>query len=199
MSNADQYKYEQAQGKKNKEAVNVAAIVKVTAFDAAKMTVNVQPLSKRLEQGSYQSQPPILSVPIAVTKGGGFVFRPWYSPGDVGVVLYIDHDIDKAVADGSEGEPNTERNHSTSDAVFVGGIVPGNSPVSGIPSDAIAIGTADGSCYVAVKAGGIEIKGDITLTGKMTASDDVTASGISLMHHTHGGVQSGSGNTGQPQ
>lgn len=50
-----------------------------------------------------------------------------------------------------------------------------------------------------VAPGGITIEGDITLTGSMTVSGDVTAAGISLAHHKHGQVQTGSGTTGEPQ
>lgn len=35
--------------------------------------------------------------------------------------------------------------------------------------------------------------------GSLQATDDVTASGISLAHHQHGGVQPGGGDTGVPQ
>ena len=70
--NTPQYRYEQQQQKKAAEAINVAQIVKVTAYDGAKQTVDVQPISKRLEQGTYQSQPPILGVPIVCDRGGGF-------------------------------------------------------------------------------------------------------------------------------
>lgn len=193
MSNSNQYKYEKQQQKSGAAAVNVAAVVKVTAFDPAKMTVDVQPLSKRLEGGNYTSQPPILGVPVACTKGGGFVFRPWYKAGDIGAVVYIDHDIDKAVAGGAETEPNTERNHSTSDAVFIGGIVPGNGPISGIPSAALALGTDDGSIYIAVTAGGIEVQGDVNIKGNVTITGgDATADGISLKTHTHTGDSGGS-------
>ena len=67
--NTPQYRYEQQQKKKAAEAINVAQIVKVTAYDGAKQTVDVQPISKRLEQGTYQSQPPILGVPIVCDRG----------------------------------------------------------------------------------------------------------------------------------
>ena len=46
--------------------------------------------------------------------------------------------------------------------------------------------------------GGITINGDVTVTGRLTASDDVIASGKSLKNHTHGGVQAGSSQTGAP-
>lgn len=46
--------------------------------------------------------------------------------------------------------------------------------------------------------GGVTIEGDLEVTGSITASDDVTASGVSLTGHTHGGVQAGSSHTGAP-
>lgn len=61
-----------------------------------------------------------------------------------------------------------------------------------------------------VSTGGIHIVGDIThegnyiqtgdqtVTGLVTVTEDVVAAGISLVKHTHGGVQSGSGKTGAP-
>lgn len=211
MKNVNPMRYQQQQDKQTKAAVNVAAIVKVTGFDPAKMTVDVQPLSKHLENGTYQSQPPVLGVPVAATKSGGFVFRPWIQAGDIGLVVYIDHDIDKAVADGKESEPNTERNHSTSDAVFIGGIVPGNAPVGGLPDGAAVIATADGGTYIAITpgtitlVGNVEIQGDVHATGNAsvdanaTVAGDTTASGISLANHVHGGVESGPGITGKPQ
>ncbi len=193
VRNVDPYKYQQQQDKQAKASVNVSAIVRVTGFDPEKMTVDVQPVSKHLEDGNYQSQPPVLGVPVAATKSGGFIFRPWIKTGDIGLVVYVDHDIDKAVSDGKESEPNTERNHSTSDAVFIGGIVTGDAPVSGIPDNAAVIATDDGSVFIAVTTGGIKIKGQVEVEG------DVTANGISLESHVHGGVTSGGSNTSPPQ
>lgn len=40
--------------------------------------------------------------------------------------------------------------------------------------------------------------GSATMRGPVTVTNDVTAGGKSLMTHTHGGVQTGSGNTGGP-
>jgi hypothetical protein len=192
MKNSRQYDYEKQQQKTASAAVNVAQLVKIIAYDPAKMTVDVQPISKRLDQGSYESQPPILSVPVSCQRGGGFAMRVNYKPGDVGSVVFCDHDIDNAVAGGAEGEPNTERNHSSSDAVFMGGIATGVGGVSGLP-DGFAIGTDDGGIYLAVTDSGIvilgdvEITGNLTVTGDITATGDVVAGGISLKNHTHGG------------
>ena len=55
-----------------------------------------------------------------------------------------------------------------------------------------------GATTVLVSDGGIDIVGDIALTGRLTASDDVLADGISLRNHKHGDVQSGGSQTGGP-
>ena len=68
--------------------VRVGALCRVEKFDPAAMRVDVQPLSKALDAGVYRTQPQILSVPVALVRGGGFVLRPCYKAGDVGVLLY---------------------------------------------------------------------------------------------------------------
>lgn len=187
--NTSQYKYEQQQQKKAAEAINVAQIVKVTAYNGAKQTVDVQPISKRLEQGTYQSQPPILGVPIVCDRGGGFSKKVAYKAGDIGLVVFCDHDIDKAVSSGTEGEPSTERNHSATDAIFIGGILSGGG--SNVLPDGYAIGLEDGSISFVITESGIEVTGDLTIdgnlsvTGNIEASGDISAGGISLTRHIH--------------
>lgn len=216
MAKLNEYSYQQVHDQKLAESISVAAIVQVTSFDSAKMTVNVQPLSKHLENGNYESQPPILSIPVACTRCGGFLFRPWYKAGDVGVVVYLDHDLDSTVSGGKEAVPLTERNHATSDAVFIGGIVAGSFAVSGLPDESIALATEDGSIYVAVTKsnivlnGNVQVNGNVQIDGSLSATSDATVDGsitatgdvvseggISGAHHTHPGCQGGS--TGQPR
>lgn len=197
MAGVNPYEYQRIHDQRLAESVCVGAVVKVLKFDKKKMTVNVQPLSKHLENGSYESQPPILRIPVAVTRSGGFLFRPWYKPGDVGVVLYLDHDMDATVTGGKEAKPLTERNHAPTDAVFVGALVAGEYHVpDSIPDESIAMAKDDGSIYIALKKDGIEIKGDITLKGNITQDGDTVANGVSLVHHTHPGDSGGI--TGSP-
>jgi len=47
--------------------------------------------------------------------------------------------------------------------------------------------------------GNIVCKGTIHAVGNITSDADIIASGISLVNHTHGNVESGSSNTGKPQ
>lgn len=209
MPDVNAFNYQRIHDQKLAESICVAAVVQVMSFDPAKMTVNVQPLSKHLENGKYESQPPILRIPVACTRSGGFITRPWIKAGDTGVVLYLDHDMDSTVTGGKEAIPLTERNHATTDAVFVGGIVSGNFSVSGVPSESLALATEDGSVYIAVSKSGIAIKGDVTVDGSISAKKDMKADGgitatgdilaensVSVAHHTHPGCSGGS--TGQP-
>lgn len=46
--------------------------------------------------------------------------------------------------------------------------------------------------------GTMTINGNINQTGGQTVSEDVVASGVSLLRHTHGGVQEGGDSTGSP-
>ena len=190
MPDLNSYKYQRIHDLKVAESICVAAVVKVLKFDPKKMTVNVQPISKHLENGKYESQPPILRVPVAPTHSGGFIFRPWIKEGDIGTVVYLDHDMDATVTGGKEAKPLTERNHATTDAIFVGALVAGSYTVKGLPDESICIATEDGKIYVAVtkdkvivkntdttiaefKADSIEMKSvdmKITLDGKMVVT-----------------------------
>ena len=82
-------------------------------------------------------------------------------------------------------------------AVFVGGIVAGSYTAQGLPSEALVLAADDGSVYVAVTKGGVQIKGDVHVEGKITASKDIVAEErVSGAHHTHPGDSGGM--TGQP-
>lgn len=154
----DSYKYQRIHDLKLAEGICVAAVVKVLKFDPVKMTVNVQPLSKHLENGKYESQPPILQVPVGVTHSGGFIFRPWFKPGDTGFVVYLDHDMDATVTGAKEAVPLTERNHATTDAIFVGALVAGDYKVKGLPEESIALAKDDGTIYVAITKDKVIVK-----------------------------------------
>lgn len=55
-----------------------------------------------------------------------------------------------------------------------------------------------GATTVLHSDGGIDLVGDVTVTGTLTASEDVRAGSISLKGHKHGGVSGGSAQTTGP-
>ncbi len=134
------------------------------------MTVNVQPLSKRLQNGKYESQPPILSIPVACTRCGGFISRPWYKEGDIGIVVYLDHDMDSSVSGGKEAVPATQRSHAATDAIFMGAIISGGYTVPDIPAESYVLATDEGNQYIAITKDKILIKGDVEVEGSVKAT-----------------------------
>lgn len=64
-----------------------------------------------------------------------------------------------------------------------------------LPAGASALFEAPGGITI---RGPVRIEGNIDLQGAMTATDDVTAAGISLKSHKHGNVQAGSAQSGPP-
>lgn len=57
----------------------------------------------------------------------------------------------------------------------------------------------EGGTLRIIATGGVTIDGDVSVTGTITASEDVFAAAISLKNHKHGGVQAGGAQTGVPQ
>lgn len=58
--------------------------------------------------------------------------------------------------------------------------------------------TRTGGTVFKVDSSGVSIVGNLSITGAITATGDITGNGTSLHTHEHGGVQTGSGNTGAP-
>lgn len=162
--------YEDAKDQAIAAGICVADIVKVISFDESNMTVDVLPLTRYPDEDSFQTKPQVLSVPVGAILGGGFAYRPVYKAGDIGVVLYLDRDSDATIAGGQEADPNTERLHSGDDAVFIGGISTGKKKVAGLPSGSLCLGTDTGSVYISITKSGIDIKGNVTITGNLTTS-----------------------------
>lgn len=194
--------FEDAKARGTAAGICVADIVKVVAYDEDAMTVDVLPLARYPDEDAFETKPQVLAVPVAMVYGGGFVFRPVYQAGDIGVVLYLDRDSDAVIAGGAEADPNTERLHSGDDAVFVGGVLTGSNKITGLPPKTLCMGTTDGSVYLSLSKTGIEIKGDVKLIGNLevtqtgTAAVDFVGGGKSLKGHTHTGDSGGT--TGPP-
>lgn len=157
-----------AQSEKDREAVRVSMPVQILAFYPDSMTVDVQPLVMEAIDGQYASAAPIMGLRIACLCAGDYVIRPWYKRGDVGWVIVADFDSDAALQTGREAEPNTRRNHAPEDGLFIGGVCPAGAAPQGLPENALVL--AAGDVYLAVSSQGIQIKGNVSITGDLTTS-----------------------------
>lgn len=117
---------EEANERRNLLRIRCADLVRVMAFNQGAMTVDVKPLVKREISGTYVSPPPVLGVKVAhipmevEIEGKKGTVKVKISPGDIGVVVYLDQDSDNSLKTGAESMPNSTRIHSGDDAVFVG-------------------------------------------------------------------------------
>lgn len=123
-----------------------------------------------------------------------------WSPPSVGeevLLLCPDGQIGNAVAMGGlSNNDNPAPGNSLAELVeYEDGAVVGYDPVT----HALTAILPAGATALIEAPGGLTIRGDVTIEGSLTASDDVTAGGISLKSHHHTDVQPGSGITGDPQ
>lgn len=67
-----------------------------------------------------------------------------------------------------------------------------------LPIDGNMIAPDAGSPTMDLGGGTLRVIGKLFVDGDIDVTGDVTASGVSLVHHTHGGVQSGGADTEEP-
>ncbi len=153
--------------------------------------VDVLPLVNQVT-GDGQAVPhaTIFNVPYSRWQGGtnAVILDP--QVGDIGICIFASRDISAVkadpqhAADNGGANPGSARTYNFADGVYVAGIL------NGVPTR-----------YVQFNDDGITLvdPAKITLDAPLViATGDVIASGVSLVHHTHGGVTPGVGSTGPP-
>ena len=173
--------------------VNTAIPVIVTAVDAggagaATGYVTVKPLVCQVDGfGETLDPAELFRVPYARVQGGiaALVIDPVV--GDVGLAVFAKSDCSNVAQMQSKPvQPGSFRKFSMSDGFYLGGFL------NRAPS--VYIEVKQDQSIVITASGGVTVNAP-TVT---VPSGDVIASGISLVHHVHGGVQSGGSDTGQP-
>lgn len=186
---------------------------KVVSYDDATNRATVQPLIMvGTTDGQKISRAGVFGVPVFRFGGGGFFMRFPIKAGDFGWLKANDRDTSLMFQRGGlEDWPNTERLHSFSDAMFFPDSLKGWA-ISGANANALVLQSLDGtvclslhSGKVAIDAPLIEINGNVAITGDLVVTGDtgiggaLSNNGMNVgFSHVHGGVQTGSGNTGTP-
>ena len=108
--------------------------------------------------------------------------------GDLGIVIFCDHDISSVKATGKQANPGSRRRFDMADGIFIGLCIG--------PTPERYIAFTDSGINIVVKAGEtVAITGNITATGGITAGQG-TGDSVTLQGHTHPDPQGG--NTGIP-
>lgn len=178
--------------------VNTAIEGRVTAINHTVNTVDVQPLIRtRKSDGSQETYPEMVDVPyqiLSANAGNARITFP-IAIGDLVTVIFSQRDNGHLA--GSSGSTPVNA---------VSNVTHGLYPALAIPcffTEATA--QPVDPTNVVIENGGARISlspsGDITMNGATVTSDGdfVTASGISLNEHVHGGVQSGGSLTREPE
>lgn len=197
--------------------IHTALPASVVSFNPQNQTVTLAVQVKQiLTEGKTVQIPPLVDVPVSYPRGGGFAVTFPLSAGDEGIAIFSERCIDGWWQSGRASEPLDFRLHDFSDAMFIPGICSVPNAIKGFFNEGLSMQTLDGSTFIRITHGTIQIKGNIEHTGNtnqqgsttvsttLTAKNvvgtaDVTAAGISGKSHTHGGVESGSKTSGTPR
>ena len=177
-------------------------------------SVDLQPSVKgwrRLSNGKTEavSLPVIPGVPVQFPGSGNVHMTFPVAIGDQVLAVIPSRTTDTQQQSGGEQQPIDARMHDLSSAYALLGFRANPQALENVSTTGAEMRTTDGNTRVGVgNAGGVSIStdqgvaiaaaGNVTMTGTLTVTGDVIANGVSLVHHTHGGVQTGAGNTGEP-
>lgn len=161
-------------------------------------TVTIVPQINQINgQGAPVPHGNIYNVPIWRMQGGSSAIILDPAVGDLGMAFIAMRDISVFKATGKQSNPGSFRRYSLADSIYIGSIL-GATPsqyIQFLPGGGINV-VSPGT--VTVTAPTIALVGNVTASATVIAQGDVTGASISLHTHVHGGVQSGSSNTGEP-
>jgi len=205
---------------KLKTDVRVAIPGIVVSFDPVAQVASVQPAVRerwRDQHGNlnWVQMPVLLDVAVVFPRAGDFVLTMPLQAGDEVLVIFADMDYSAWWANGGVQNQEDIRRHDLSDAICIPG--PWSQPrvIQSYNTTAAELRSLDGTTKVTVKQGEIDItaatvnvNGNLNVSGALDVSESITGGASTLASatigdkdfgsHIHGGVQTGSGDTGPP-
>ena len=167
-------------------------------------TVDVLILVNQINsQGVQTPHVTMYSLPYLRIQGGANAVIMDPQPGDIGIAVFASRDITNVKSTKAQANPGSYRTHDFSDGLYLGGVL------NAVPSQYLQF-TADGITIVSpgtitLQAPNIVLNGALsqiggiaTMAETLTVTGDVTADGTSVHTHIHGGVTTGSGDSGVP-
>ncbi len=150
----------------------------VNAYDATLQTVDVtMALAETIETDDELKSVPtadILNVPVAWTRGGGFMMTMPIAAGDYVTLVFADRSIDKWLKNGGANvDPIDLRRHSPSDAIAIPGGYPGNATLAEAHATKMVIGYDGGMQLSVDNAGAMVLAAVGAATQAVALADDV--------------------------
>lgn len=192
--------------------LHTATISKVTKVDDK--TINCKPVINRYINGANVELPEFIEVPPIFMYGGTSYTAHPISVGDYCLLIFTERCFDRWYVGDDFVLPAEYRMHDYSDGFALVGILPQASAIS-IPSVITRIGdtiqngdiTRTGDLNHTgdmIINGNLTVNGSIFCTGTITvptinATSSLKINGIEMKTHTHGGVETGTHNTGGPE
>lgn len=174
--------------------IHTAIPAKILSFNAGNSTASVAPYGKYITNtGVSLSYPEMSNVPVVFPlsyAGIGMAFP--VKPGDNCMLIISECELDE-FRTGSEAVGSLKFDMSNS--MCIPGLLNRADEIASEAQSANAVVVRNGSVKLLVKSDKVEIIGDLFVQGKVTVTEDVIASGISHVHHTHTGVH---GETSEP-
>lgn len=173
-----------------------ATLVEIVAVDG--QTVDVRPMVNQID-GKNTGIPheTIHGLPFLALQSGAAVIRAVPKVGDKGLAAFCHSDTSTVKATKGRATPPTRRRYSWSDGVYLGGLpLLNDAPTTfiDVSDDGVTVTSPNGITL----NGDVQHNGDWTTSGTITGDTDVVGGGKSLKDHKHGGVSTGSGQTGTP-
>lgn len=166
-------------------------VVKVITVNTDK-TIDVLPLVQPQDiSGNPIENAIVYNIPFSRIQMGNSAIEMDPAAGDFGLIAVCDRDSTLAKSSKTAGAPQTKRNHSLSDAVYLFGLASMNA----VPTQYIKFS----SRIDIVAPNGLYITGSVHTNSTITADGEVTGNGITVSTHVHGGVESGSSTTSPPE
>lgn len=180
---------------------------RVIAYDRATNRARVQPLIRVVTTlGDAVPRGEIASIPVMQLGGGGFVISFPINTGDLGWIKANDRDISLFLQSMAEANPNVGTLHSFEQGVFIPDTMMRQVVIDSEDADSVVLQSLNGTVRVALSDTAVTITAPevnvntplATFSGNIYVVGDIVSNTVSLQGHTHGGVQTGSDDTGIP-
>jgi hypothetical protein len=193
------------------QTITLVKVVKVTNTGGVSPVgfVDVQPLVNQMT-GDRVAVPHgvIFNIPYFRMQGGANAIILDPQVGDIGMCAFASRDLSAVKADpqaavASGANPGSLRTFDYADGLYFGGLL------NGVPTQYVAFAsggiTVVSPTKITLQAPEIDLKGtvvqtggNVSMSGSLTVTGDVTGHGTSLHTHEHSGVTAGGANTGPP-